>query len=213
MDSVIVASLTASFLYRILHWKFCSESSVVCNLQSNEELSGRGIVVGCYDNPDSEGGYELSEAGRRLDSGVEGRLSQLLAVSGGRVKRGDTRLLYDVTTDHTHVAVVGVGPRYPDNGLEDVDMKRQNVRCAAAGKSNYCSPVVSTAVQLTPPPLPSPPPAGTKALQQARVQELLLDDLGDAEASAEGSTLSLFSCDKLKAERKRRKIPATSLWR
>ena len=137
-----------------ISWKIFSVTS---NLQSSEELSGRGIVVGCYDNPDSEGGYELSEAGQRLDSSVEGRLSQLLAVSGGRVKRGDTRLLYDVTTDHTHVAVVGVGPRYPDNGLEDVDMKRQNVRCAAAGKSNYWPLLTCTAIPLPSPPLPSPP--------------------------------------------------------
>ena len=137
-----------------ISWKIFS---VTFNLQSSEELSGRGIVVGCYDNPDSEGGYELSKAGRRLDSSVEGRLGQLLAVSGGRVRRGDTRLLYDVTTDHTHVAVVGVGPCYPDNGLEDVDMKRQNVRCAAAGESNYWPLLTCTAIPLPSPLLPSPP--------------------------------------------------------
>ena len=118
---------------------FCLFFIVYSYTQSSEELSGRGIVIGCYDNSDSAEGYELSDVGQSFDSTVEGRLSQLLAVSGGRVKRGETRVLYDVTTDHTHVAVVGVGPRNSDNGLEDVDMKRQNVRCAAAGKTSSCT--------------------------------------------------------------------------
>ena len=79
--------------------------------------------------------------------------------SGGKIKKGDSRLFYDITTNNAHVAVVGVGSKVdngdvPDN-LEDVDVKRQSIRSAAA--------------------------TGTKVLQKAQVKELLMDTFDDAE--------------------------------
>ena len=53
--------------------------------------------------------------------------------SGGKVKEGDCRLFYDVTEDHAPVAVVGVGSCDPEVGCEDIDVRRQNIRNAAAG--------------------------------------------------------------------------------
>ncbi len=67
---------------------------------------------------------------------------------------------------------------------------------------------------FAPPSLPLPSTAvGTKVLQKARVAEVLLDDLCDPEACAEGSVLSLFSFDALKSEKKRKKIPKVQLLR
>ena len=80
--------------------------------------------------------------------------------SGGHVKKGESRLFYDVTEDHAHIAVVGLGPKpgeVPDNQIvmEDIDVARQHVRSAAA--------------------------VGAKLLQSARVKEMMFDDFSDAE--------------------------------
>ncbi len=112
--------------------------------------------------------------------------------SGGPIKKGESRLFYDITEDHAHLAVVGLGPRKEGASdvstvNEDIDVSRQIVRSAAA--------------------------VGTKMLQSAKVADILLDDLSDAEACAEGSVLSLFSFDRLKAEKKRKKIPNINLLR
>lgn len=77
------------------------------------------------------------------------------------MKKGDSRLFYDLSPDHTHVALVGLGPNQADtptdNGdmLEDIDTAAQSVRDAAA--------------------------VGTKLLQGARVKNILLDDFNNAE--------------------------------
>lgn len=76
------------------------------------------------------------------------------------MNKGESRLFYDLSADHTHVAVVGLGPRH-DNipadqvTLEDIDIAAQNIRGAAA--------------------------IGTKVLQKAKVKNILLDDFSNAE--------------------------------
>ena len=51
------------------------------------------------------------------------------------MKQGDCRLFYDVTDDHAHVAVVGIGSCDPEKDCEDIDILAQNIRSAAAGQS------------------------------------------------------------------------------
>ena len=81
--------------------------------------------------------------------------------SGGKLKKGESRLFYDLSPDHTHVALVGLGPNEADTptdkgeSLEDIDLMAQNVREAAA--------------------------VGTKLLQSANVKSILLDDFNNAE--------------------------------
>ena len=80
--------------------------------------------------------------------------------SGGKVKKGESRLFYDITEDHAHVALVGLGPKpgeIPPNQLvvEDIDVARQHVRSAAA--------------------------VGAKVLQGARVKEIQFDNFDDPE--------------------------------
>lgn len=74
--------------------------------------------------------------------------------------KGDSRLFYDLSPDHTHVAVVGLGPTEADisakeGEVEGIDLAAQNVREAAA--------------------------IGTKLLQRAKVKTVLLDDFKNAE--------------------------------
>lgn len=104
------------------------------------------------------------------------------------MKKGEEKLFYDVSRSHSHVVVVGLGERKEskDDHLEDIDTRRQNIRCAAA--------------------------VGCKALQRADVDEVVLDDFGDPEACAEGSVLGLFSFDGLKEPKKRRKTPELKLF-
>lgn len=80
--------------------------------------------------------------------------------SGGKVLKGESRLFYDLSPDHTHVAVVGLGAVEADlpakeTEVEDIDVAAQNVREAAA--------------------------VGTKLLKRAKVKRLLLDDFNNAE--------------------------------
>jgi hypothetical protein len=84
----------------------------------------------------------------------------ILYRSGGKVKNGESRLFYDITEDHAHIAVVGLGPKpgeVPPNQLviEDIDIVRQHVRSAAA--------------------------VGAKVLRGARVKEIQFDDFDDPE--------------------------------
>ncbi len=76
------------------------------------------------------------------------------------VKKGDSKLFYDLSPDHTHVAVVGLGPRkesIPTNQvvMEDIEIATENVREAAA--------------------------VGTKQLQRARIRNILIEDFENAE--------------------------------
>ena len=85
-----------------------------------------------------------------------------LCRSGGKIKNGESRLFYDITEDHAHVAVVGLGPKpgeVPDDQLvmEDIDVARQHVRSAAA--------------------------VGAKILRGTRVKEIQFDDFNDPEGS------------------------------
>ena len=84
----------------------------------------------------------------------------IICRSGGKIKNGDSRLFYDVIEDHTHVAVVGLGPKpgeVPANlaVMEDIDVARQHIRSAAA--------------------------VGLKLLQSSKVEEIQFDDFGDPE--------------------------------
>ena len=84
----------------------------------------------------------------------------LFCSSGGKIKNRESRLFYDITEDHAHVAVVGLGPKpgeVPPNQLvmEDIDVARQHVRSAAA--------------------------VGAKVLRGANVKEIQFDDFDDPE--------------------------------
>ena len=49
----------------------------VCS-QAGGELSGRGLVLGCYET--KEGGYELTECAKDVDLSTQGRLVHLINV-------------------------------------------------------------------------------------------------------------------------------------
>ena len=88
--------------------------------------------------------------------------------SGGSLKKGDSRLFYDLSPEYTHVAVVGVAPSteaMPPDSVEDVDMAAQGVREAAA--------------------------VGTKLLQKARVKSVLLDDFSNPQGEPQSIGIRL----------------------
>jgi aminopeptidase len=160
------------------------------NMESNNEggdqveLIGRGMVVGCYETSQ---GVELTEAASQLDEVSGGKLRHLLEISGKQLKKGDSRLFYDLTNDLTHVAIVTIGKKEQDEGQEDMDMHKHNVRCAAA--------------------------AGVKMLEQAKVRDIMLEDFSDAQSCAEGSQLALFAYDDMKGKGKKDRPKANvDLW-
>ena len=56
---------------------------------------------------------------------------------------------------------------------------------------------------------------GAKVLSGARVKEIFVEDFLDAEASAEGSHLALYTYDDMKGRKERDKVkkPSLQLWR
>ena len=120
--------------------------------------------------------------------------------SGGKVKEGDCRLFYDVTEDHAPVAVVGVGSCDPEVGCEDIDVRRQNIRNAAAGNirsmyictcvyiknisvSLFISSLSHTHVQISCNMRTLTHAVGVKTLQKAGVTEIAIDSLGNAQGT------------------------------
>ena len=81
-------------------------------------------------------------------------------------------------------------------------MSKHNIRCAAAGmKINFLLFVLLS-------------PAGARILQQAKVQDIVMDDFSDGQSTAEGCHLSLFAYKDMKSNTKSEtaEIPNTALW-
>lgn len=107
--------------------------------------------------------------------------------SAGPLSKGKSRVFYDISPDHPIVAVVGLGPNDASfNELEQVHENHENIRSAVA--------------------------AGARALREASVDEILVDDCHDPQSAAEGGTLGLFSYDELKSSsHKKRKVKLSLL--
>ncbi len=85
--------------------------------------------------------------------------------SGGKIKKGDVRLFYDVSPAHSHVTVVGVGPRMdacePEEETQSgqfAHLYRENVRRAVA--------------------------VATKTLQANKVKNIFMEDFDEPEGES-----------------------------
>lgn len=94
--------------------------------------------------------------------------------------------MYELTPEYPIAAVVGLGPENAGfNEQEMVEDKRQNIRGGVA--------------------------LGSRVLRElGNVNEVLIDDCGDAEAAAEGSILGLWYFDELKSPKYKKPVVAVS---
>lgn len=91
----------------------------------------------------------------------------LLHVAGPMPKRGECRILYDLETNFTAIAVCGLGDRNLGyNSHEQIDEGKEAIRVAAA--------------------------TGCKALQKLKTEKIYVESFQDAECAAEGASLSLY---------------------
>ncbi|KAK4883110.1 hypothetical protein RN001_006429 [Aquatica leii] len=95
----------------------------------------------------------------------------------GHIKPGKTFIFWDLDENHTAVGLVGLGKKCKDiDRLECIDPDKEAVRVAAA--------------------------AGCRALQEAGMSTIMVDDMDDPEAAGEGSTLGMWKFQECKSEQK-----------
>lgn len=139
----------------------------------------KALVLGAYQESGEPSSFVLTPAATQFDTKTNGKLSSLLKKL--ELKKGKSRIFYDLSDQYLVVAVVGLGPKDAVyNELEDIDEKRENVRVSVA--------------------------AGTRTVRDlGLVDEIHIDPAGDSEAAAEGAALSLFYFDELKSDKYKKK--------
>lgn len=134
----------------------------------------KGLLLGAFKKPESDE-VTLTTAAESFDKQTSGKFKELLKQLGPFSKKVKCRVLYQLDKKYDCVAIVDLGPQDAGyNELEEVEEKRENIRCAVAG--------------------------GVKQLRDAGAVEIDIDACDDPECAAEGSSLVLFSYDDLKKD-------------
>ncbi|XP_033125468.1 cytosol aminopeptidase-like isoform X2 [Anneissia japonica] len=143
--------------------------SIFRNCSTNTK---KGVVLGAYENEDGEG-FILSKSAEIFNKKINGKLGELLNISGPALKKGKARVFYGLDEEFSSVAVVGVGKEGVGfNEHEGLDESLENVRIAAS--------------------------AGIRLLRKAGANLVEVEPFSCAQASAEGSALGLYEYDELK---------------
>ncbi|XP_004065994.4 cytosol aminopeptidase [Oryzias latipes] len=137
----------------------------------------KGLVLGVFEDEGEEGRLQLTEAAAHFNQSVSGKLSELLQISGPKLKKGKSRIFYGIHKDFPCVAVVGLGKNDAGVcGAENWDTSKESIRQGMA--------------------------AGCQLLQELELNSVEVDGCGDAQSAAEGATLGLFHFDQLKSKKK-----------
>ncbi|XP_023233176.1 cytosol aminopeptidase-like isoform X1 [Centruroides sculpturatus] len=141
----------------------------------------RGLILGAFEKGEKEEGFLLTPTAQKYDAEVQGRLTELLKISGPTLKKGKSRIFYGVDQQYCCVNVVGLGSSTAGyNEQEEYDEKKENIRVAIS--------------------------VGTKQLRECGAVEIDVDTCDDSEAASEGGHLGLFSYDELKAKSSQKPI-------
>ncbi|KAM6972122.1 cytosol aminopeptidase [Aplochiton taeniatus] len=153
-----------------------------CRLFSSSQTlwnDRKGLVLGVYDKEKEDGSLHLTEAAKDFNSGLAGKLTKLLKISGPALKKGNSRIFYGIDKQYPCIAVVGLGKNNAGVcGAEYWDVCKENIRSAVS--------------------------AGCRQLQDLEVSHVEVDGCGDAQSAAEGAVLGLFHYDELKSKKKAR---------
>ncbi|XP_006822705.1 cytosol aminopeptidase-like [Saccoglossus kowalevskii] len=146
----------------------------------SENIPKKGIVLGVYENSTKEESNAiLTPAAESFNKRTDGRLAELLNISGPKMKKGKSKVFYGLDKEYPVIAVVSLGKQSAGiDELEEVNESKENIRAASA--------------------------LGARQLRDAGMKQIELDPCTDAQAVAEGATLGLFTFDELKEESKRK---------
>ncbi|XP_070613494.1 cytosol aminopeptidase isoform X3 [Erythrolamprus reginae] len=135
----------------------------------------QGLILGAFASDDEPS--QLSDAGEAFDKQVNGKLKELLALSGPPLKKGKNRIFHGLHQTFSNVVVVGLGKKGIGMNIdENWNEDKENIRAAVA--------------------------AGCRQLQDLELPYIEVDPCGDAQAAAEGATLSIFEYEELKQKKK-----------
>ncbi|CAN7941264.1 unnamed protein product, partial [Ixodes hexagonus] len=147
-------------------------------------LQKQGLLLGVYQEKDKDADFVLTPAAKQFAGTVGAKFTDMLELTKGAFKKGETRVFYGLDEKYPFTSVVHLGPRQPEGvELEDRDEVAENVRVAVS--------------------------AGIRSLRTAGATTIEVDPCANAEAAAEGSSLALFTYEDLKKKESRK--PAVSL--
>ncbi|KAK3739852.1 hypothetical protein QZH41_009098 [Actinostola sp. cb2023] len=142
-----------------------------------------GVVLGAYESDDQTStGFKLTKTAADFNKKTSGRFNEILKIAGFKGKLGKAKTFYGLDRDYPCVVAVGLGKEITSPATEIAEEREDaaNIRHAAA--------------------------VGANALRTAGVELGEIEAFTDAQAAAEGSTLALFSFDRLKSPSKH-KLP------
>lgn len=164
------------------------QATEVCN-----DPPSRGLVLGVYaDEDDKTDQGILTPAGWRYNvSKTNGRLLEVLRMSGPMPKRGECRLFFAIEPEkvpyYSVVAIIGLGKECLGyNPYEVIDEQKEAIRRSVA---RACREMCM--------------------LDTSRIE---VENCGHAESAAEGAALGIWVYQELKETKKRMQIPSIDLY-
>ncbi|EHA99022.1 Cytosol aminopeptidase [Heterocephalus glaber] len=137
----------------------------------------KGLVLGVYSKDKEDDVPQFTSAGENFNKLVDGKLRDILNMSGPPLKTGKTRTFYGLHQDFPSVVLVGLGKRTAGvDEQENWHEGKENIRAAVA--------------------------AGCRQVQDLELSSVEVDPCGDAQAAAEGAVLGLYEYDDLKQRKK-----------
>lgn len=148
-----------------------------------------GLVLGVYNEDADAHGLEktFTKSCEDFDKKVNGKLSEMLKLSGPVPKKGETRIFYGLEKQFTAVVVVGIGDscqQYVES--EQIDERKESIRMAVG--------------------------SGVRALQKLHFRTIYCESFGHAESAAEGAALGVWVFQELKNSAKHTYIPRIELY-
>ncbi|KAF7995374.1 hypothetical protein HCN44_006481 [Aphidius gifuensis] len=147
----------------------------------------KGLILGVYEGENKDD-VVLTPTAAKYNELVNGKLLANIALAGPKIKKSKTRIFWGIEgSQHTCVAVVGLGKQNVGvDPLEEIDEGRENIRAAVA--------------------------AACSALENVDIRNIDIESMGNAEATAEGTTLSTWVFQEFKSPPKQKIIPSISLY-
>ncbi|XP_049276314.1 cytosol aminopeptidase isoform X3 [Rhipicephalus sanguineus] len=143
----------------------------------------QAVLLGVYQDKDKDkdGDFVLTPSAKQF--AASSKLTDLLELTKGSFKKGETRIFYGLDEKYPITSVVHLGPRQAEvRELEECDEAAESVRIAVA--------------------------AGVRSLRSIGATAIDVDPCANAEAAAEGCTLALHVFEELK-KKESRKPPVT----